>query len=55
MPIFIHLANLVFEKNILEAKYFGGCEQFRIDWNIACSEVHQEDDELFSLSAMNID
>lgn len=54
MPTFIHLANLVFDKNTIANKYNGGCDQFRIDYNIDSNEFNQEDDELFSISAMNI-
>lgn len=55
MPTFIHLANLILDKKIIDKKYHGGCNQFRIDWNINNCEYNQEDDELFSISAMNID
>lgn len=55
MPVYLDLANLVFEKKLLDQKYFGGCDQFRLDWNIIDSEVNQEDDELISLVSMNID
>lgn len=55
MPVFIHLANLIFQKETIEKKYHGGCNQFRIDWKIGIREVNQEDDELFSLATMNID
>ena len=53
MPVFIQLANLVFNKQLLDKKYLGGCTQFRIDWNIDGSLYNQEDDELFCISAMN--
>lgn len=55
MPTYIHLANFVFDKAIIEKKYKGGCAQFRKDWNITGENYHQEDDELFSVAAMNID
>jgi len=54
MPTFIHLANLIFEKKIIAEKYTGGCNQFRIDYNIDANEFNQEDDDLFSISAMNL-
>ena len=54
MPVFLHLANLVFDKNSIEKKYNGGCVQFRTDWNLANSKANQEDDELFLIAAMNI-
>ena len=55
MPVYLDLANLVFEKRLLDQKYFGGCEQFRLDWNTINSEANEEDDELISLASMNID
>ena len=55
MPVYLDLANLVFEKELLEKKYLGGCNQFRIDWNIINSKVNQEDDELISIASMNMD
>lgn len=55
MPVFLHLANLIFDKRLLEQKYLGGCAQFTIDWNVSASDVHQEDDELISLASMNMD
>ena len=55
MPVFLELANLIFEKELLNKKYQGGCAQFRIDWKIPDSEVNQEDDELISIASMNLD
>jgi hypothetical protein len=55
MPVYLDLANLVFEKRLLDQKYHGGCDQFRLDWNMVNSEADQEDDELISLASMNID
>ena len=54
MPVYLHLANLVFDKKTIEKKYQGGCDQFRIDWDIQNNENDQEDDELFLIAAMNI-
>ena len=54
MPVYLHLANLVFDKKTIEKKYQGGCDQFRIDWDIESNENNQEDDELFLIAAMNI-
>ena len=34
MPIYIHLANMIVDKKIVDKKYHGGCNQFRIDWDI---------------------
>ncbi|MDA9872603.1 hypothetical protein N9C25_00100 [Saprospiraceae bacterium] len=55
MPVYLDLANLVFEKRLLDQKYIGGCDQFRLDWNIVNSEANEEDDELISLASMNMD
>ena len=55
MPVYLDLANLVFEKRLLDQKYIGGCDQFRLDWNTINSEANEEDDELLSLASMNID
>jgi hypothetical protein len=55
MPVYLDLANLIFDKKLLHQKYRGGCTQFRIDWDTMNSEVNQEDDELISLVKMNID
>jgi len=55
MPVYLDLANLVFEKRLLDQKYIGGSDQFRLDWNATNSEANQEDDELISLASMNID
>ena len=55
MPIYLDLANLIFSKAIIEAKYQDGCEQFRKDWNITDSNRNDEDDELFMLAGMNVD
>jgi len=55
MPVFLHLANLVFDKKIITHKYDGGCSQFKIDFEIEKSNVNQEDDELFLVAKMNMD
>ena len=55
MPVYLDLANLVFEKRLLDQKYIGGSDQFRLDWNTINSEANQEDDELLSLASMNMD
>ncbi len=54
MPTYIHLANLIFEKKTIQEKYHGGIEQFRLDYDFSEESVNQEDDVLFSLTAMNI-
>ena len=55
MPVYLDLANLVFEKRLLDQKYLGGCDQFQLDWNTINSEANEEDDELISLASMNMD
>ena len=55
MPVFIHLSNLIVPKSIIENKYPGGIEAFRKTFKISEVNNHQEDDELFSLSAINSD
>jgi len=55
MPIYIHLANIVVDKKIIDKKYDGGCNQFRIDWDIDAGIYNQEDDELFGVARMNYD
>lgn len=55
MPVYLDLTNIVFEKQLLEHKYPGGCDQFRLDWDVINHEAHQEDDELISLASMNLD
>lgn len=54
MPIYIELANLIFSKELISLKYEGGIDQFRKDYDLANSTLNQEDDELFSLSQMNL-
>jgi len=48
MPVYLDLANLIFDKKLLDQKYRGGCAQFRIDWGVMNSGVNQEDDYLYS-------
>lgn len=55
MPVYLHIFNLVIDKNAVIQKYSGGIEQFRIDYDIPLSEINQEDDALFSLGQMNSD
>ena len=55
MPVYLDLANLIFDKEVLERKYRGGCAQFRIDWKVDDTDTSQEDDELICLARMNID
>ena len=55
MPIYIHLANMIVDKKIIDTKYYGGCNQFRIDWDIDAGIYNQEDDELFGVARMNYD
>ena len=53
MPVLLHLAQLVFEKKLLDHKYYGGCDQFRIDYNTNNRKFDQEDDELLCIVQMN--
>lgn len=55
MPVYIHLSNLVIDKRAVAAKYPGGVDRFRADYNIAGDNFNQEDHELFGLAAMNPD
>jgi len=54
MPVYIHLANLVISKSFIITDYKGGIEAFRklYFWK-DCN--NQEDNELFSIAAMNPD
>lgn len=54
MPVYLHIFNLVIDKQSVIEKYTGGIEQFRIDYDIPSSEINQEDDELFSLGRMDV-
>jgi len=53
MPIYLHIFNLIIEKKAVREKYEGGLNQFRLDYNLPASEIHQEDDELFALGQMD--
>jgi hypothetical protein len=55
MPVYLHIFNLIIDKQSVIEKYSGGVEQFRIDYDIPLSEINQEDDELFSLGGMDVD
>lgn len=50
MPVFIHFANLIIPKNVVEAKYPGGVKQFLKENDFSGSNHNQEDDELFSIT-----
>ena len=50
MPIFIHLANLIIPKSIVEAKYPNGIKGFLADNDFSGKNHNQQDDELFSIS-----
>ena len=52
MPVFIHLSNLIVDKEAIKQKYKGGVDQFRLDFQ-NYNSLFQEDLELFSLAAMN--
>ena len=56
MPIAIELVNLLIPKDLVAKKYLGGESQFIQDFNINDSNNrHSQDDELFSIAAMNAD
>jgi hypothetical protein len=55
MPLYVDIHNLIVQKSSIIAKYVGGLQQFREDYNFENSEVNQEDDELFLVAAMNFD
>lgn len=50
MPIFIHLANLIIPKKVVEEKYPGGIQKFKEENNFVDENHNQEDDELFGIS-----
>ena len=56
MPIATELTNLLIPKDVVSKKYLGGKSQFIQDFNINDSNNrHSQDDELFSIAAMNAD
>ncbi len=55
MPLYLHLANLIIDKQTIIKKYDGGIEQFRLDYIHEKESFNQEDDELFSITRMNED
>lgn len=55
MPIYLHLATLIIDKEAIKRKYKGGITQFQIDYSTNSDNFHQEDHELFALAAMNVD
>lgn len=55
MPVYLDIFNLIVDKKAVTRKYFGGMNQFRIDYDIPLSKINREDDELFSLGQMNVD
>lgn len=50
MPIFIHRANLIIPKKVVEQKYAGGEKKFREENDFSGNNQNQEDDELFGIS-----
>lgn len=50
MPVFIHFANLIIPKTVVEAKYPGGIRQFKEENDFTNTNHNQEDDELFVIS-----
>jgi hypothetical protein len=55
MPVFLHLSNLIVQKESIKTLYKGGLAAFKKDMNFELSEYSQEDDELISFAGMNID
>ena len=55
MPIYLHLANLIIDKNAIRNNYKGGIEQFEKKYSSNVYNNNQEDNELYSFAAMNID
>jgi len=55
MPVYLDIANYIFDKQALEKKYKGGCTQFRVDWKVGDNDTSQEDDELICFARMNVD
>lgn len=53
MPIYRQLSNLIIPLATIESKYAGGADAFRKEYIIPHLSINQEDNELFSLSAMN--
>lgn len=54
MPIAVDLNNLIIPKEVIRQKYFGGEAQFLKDYRINDPHTrNDQDDELFSLAAMN--
>ena len=54
MPIYIHLANLIIPKKIIQEKFLGGIIRFKKQYFNYPTE-NQEDDHLFSISKLNPD
>ena len=56
MPIAVELTNLIIPKDVISRKYHGGQEQFIEDFRVNDpASRHSQDDELFSIAAMNAD
>jgi hypothetical protein len=55
MPVYLHPATLIIDKEIIQRYYKGALPQFREDFNTDDENYHQEDAELFALAAMNED
>lgn len=53
MPIYTDLSNLIFPKAIVDFKYPGGVEQFKIDFEFDAIQKNREDNELISFAQMN--
>ena len=55
MPLYLNLANLIFQKQNIESKYPGGLSAFLKDSNWGNIEFDSQDDELVLFAAMNPD
>ena len=55
MPVYLHTANLIVHKRSVEARYSGGIEQFRKDFDLSADGYDQEDGLLFCICRMNLD
>ena len=55
MPIYVHLSNFIVDKKAVERSFNGGVDAFRERFMINSEPYNQEDNQLFSISRMNVD
>jgi hypothetical protein len=55
MPIYLHLANFIIDKHAVATKYLDGIDAFRQRYIIESASYNQEDNQLFSITRMNVD